>query len=61
MQSLDTGVSPRLNVRLPGSLRADILRAAGPGRGAEARWVRQALRDALARHNDQSTGKDGQQ
>lgn len=47
MQSLDTGRSPRINLRIPASLRAAIKAAAGSGRGDEARWVRRAIEREL--------------
>lgn len=47
MQSLDTGTSPNLNVRVPRSLDDKITRAAGDVRGAKAEFVREALRMAV--------------
>lgn len=49
MQSLDTGQSPRINLRIPATLRAAIKAAAGGGRGDEARWVRRAIERELNR------------
>lgn len=43
MHSLDTGESPVLTVRIPPDLHAAIKAAAGPGRGAKARWLRRLL------------------
>lgn len=48
MQSLDTGRSPRINLRVPALMRAAILEAAGTGRGAESRWIRRAIERELS-------------
>lgn len=50
MQSLDTGESPVLTVRIPADLHAAVEAAAGPGRGAKSRWLRSLLERETTDH-----------
>ena len=47
MQSLDTGVSPNMNVRVPSSTREEVKRRAEQLGVPEARYVRAALDVAI--------------
>lgn len=55
MHRLSTGESPVISARVPRELHAAVKAAAGPGRGAMARWVRALIEREMARSAMQST------